>query len=133
MAQIQGTSTASGGRIDGSLQKNTVVAGDFALGAGWGGAATIAVATGSTDQRGQITITASTTTPAQATATVVFTFADGAFATAPRTVILTTTNDNSLTAYAGVAYSVTTTALTMTYSILPVDAKVYKINYLIIP
>lgn len=59
-----------------------LVAADVAIGAGWGGTATFAIAPGSNRSRGLITVTASATTPAQATATVTITFPE-AFADVP--------------------------------------------------
>ena len=107
--------------------QTALVAGDVAIGAGWGTTATKAITSGSNDVAGQIVVTSSGASQAQATATVVITFTT-AYATAPRTVIVTTTNDNSIdTGHA--TYSVTTTALTITFSLLPVDTKVYKFNY----
>jgi hypothetical protein len=130
MAQIQGSSSAAGGRLSGSLQRVAVVAGDFALGAGWGTTGSHTMLAGSTDQRGQITITASGASFAQATATVVLTFADGAFAAAPFCIPHVTSN--SAIDEGHLTWSSTTTALTLTFSVLPVDTKVYKITYVCI-
>lgn len=129
MPQTQGNSSSAGGRLDGSLG-GAAVAANFVLGAGWGGAATITVTAGSTDQRGEIVITASTTTPAQATASVVHTYRDGAWAATPW-VMLESTNDNSLTAaFEFQITSISTTACTWQARVLPVDTKIYKIRYL---
>ncbi|HUR48205.1 MAG TPA: hypothetical protein VMY88_01560 [Acidimicrobiales bacterium] len=130
MGQLQGGSSSTGGRLDGSLQKTAPTAASFALGAGWGTTGSATMLTGSTDQRGQITITASGASFAQATATVVFTFADGAFASAPF-VIVTTTNDNSIDT-GKFTWTSTTTAVTFTFSLLPVDTKIYKMTYVCI-
>lgn len=130
MPQIQGGSSSTGGRIDGSLQRTTLTAASFALGAGWGTTGSATLTTGSTDQRGQLVITASGASFAQATATVVLTFADGAFAAAPF-VMVSTTNDNSIDT-GKFTWSSTTTAVTFTFSLLPVDTKIYKLNYLVI-
>lgn len=127
MAQQQGNSSASGGRLDGSLQKTAAAVGDFALGAGWGGTATAALTAGSTDQRGTLTITASATTPAQATATVVHTFADGAYASAPFPQVIVTSN--SAIDEGHVVVTTTTTAATWTFSVLPVATKIYIFHY----
>ena len=103
----------------------------FALGAGWASGATIAVTAGSTQWRGTAVITAATTTPAQATAPVVFTLPDP-WGTAPVGVITTTTNNTSLTAATAFANTtITATAITWTHSVLPVDTKLYTINWLI--
>jgi hypothetical protein len=128
MAQLQGNSSSAGGRIDGSLQLTAPTAASFALGVGWGSTASVAVASGSTDQRGQITITAGGTGFAQATATVTFTFADGAFKSPPF-CFLPTTNDNSIDT-GKCTWTSTTTGAVFTFSVLPVDTKHYVINYL---
>lgn len=127
MAQIQGSASSAGGRLDGSVQKTAASASDFALGAGWGGTATAVLATGSTDQRGTLTITASATTPAQATATVTHTFADGAYASAPFAQVIVTS-----TSSIDEGHVVTTTSTTggvWTFSVLPVATKVYTFHY----
>ena len=127
MGQIQGSSTAAGGRLDGSLQGTAAAATDFALGAGWGGTATAALTAGSTDQRGTLTITASASTPAQATATVTHTFADGAFASAPFPMVLVTST--SAIDEGHVVSTATTTVGTWTFSVLPVATKIYTFTY----
>lgn len=130
MPQKQGNSTSDGGRLDGSLG-TALAAANVAIGAGWGGTATFAIRTGSTDQRGVITITASATTPAQATATIAITFADGAFAVAPPLYgfqLLYCDNavaePNSFQVQA-----CSTTVLSCTYGTLPVATKVYAFAY----
>lgn len=127
MAQKQGRNR---GRIDGS-SGTALAAGSVAIGVGWGTTGTAAITSGSNDQAGQIVVTASGASFAQATATVVITFGDGAYASTPRCVLVTTTNDNSIDT-GHCTYSCTTTALTITFSLLPVDTKIYKINYLVI-
>lgn len=130
MAQIQGTSSSSGGRLDGSLQRTTLASSHFTLGAGWGTTPILAITSGSTDQRGSFTITADAT-PTQATATIVITFADGAYASAPFALV-NTYNDNDIDDGAVVTVETSTTALTMVHSILPVDTKVYTFHYVVI-
>lgn len=115
------------GRVS-SGDAKAAVAADFVIGAGWGGTATLALATGSTDQCGRFTITASATTPAQATATIVHTFAGGAFDFAP-IALVTTTNTNSIDT-GHVTCTTTTTAATYTFAVTPVAAAVYTFNYL---
>ena len=88
MAQIQGNQIADGGRLDASVG-TALATGSVAIGAGWGGTATKSIRSGSNDQAGVITITASATTPAQATATVAITFTDGAYASTPRSYNIT--------------------------------------------
>lgn len=127
MAQQQGSSTTDGGRLDGSLQKNAAAAGDFVLGAGWGGTATAVLTAGSTDQRGTLTITASATTPAQATATVTHTFADGAYDSAPFPMV-TVTSDSDIDE-GHVVVTTSTTGGVWTYSVLPVATKIYIFHY----
>ena len=131
MGQLQGNSSPDGGRLDGSLQKTAVVAAThIAIGAGWGTTATKALITPSSDQRGGVTITSAGTGQSQATATVVLTFADGAFAAAP--MCMATVTSTSSIDEGHVVCTATTTALTMTFSVLPVDTKVYTIKWLCI-
>ncbi len=131
MAQIQGGSSSTGGRLDGSLQKTApTIAANFALGAGWGTTGSAVMTAGSTDQRGQIVITASGASFAQATATVVFTFADGAWASAPFCIPHVTST--SAIDEGHVKWTSTTTTLTLTFSVLPVDTKIYTITYVCI-
>jgi hypothetical protein len=127
MAQKQGCSSTAGGRVDGSIG-TAVAAGNVAIGAGWATEGSLAITTGSNDQRGQFVVTCGATSPAQATATIVLTFADGAFVSAPFTIV-TTTNDNSIDT-GHVTWSTTTTAMTLTHSLLPVSTKIYKFTYL---
>jgi len=131
MAQQQGNSSSDGGRLDGTLQKNTVVAGDFALGAGWGTTPVVAVTAGSTDQRGSISITADAT-PAQATATVVFTFADGAYAATPFALVNLQDSTSAADDAQPTSVECTTTALSWTCGVLPVDTKVYIFNWVVV-
>jgi hypothetical protein len=130
MAQNQGNSSSSGGRLDGSLG-NTAVAADFVLGAGWG-SSTFVVTAGSTDQRGELVITGVTGGGlAQATATIAHTFHDGAWAAKPWATVKCT-NDNSLTAASDFTVNqaaTSTTVCTWTYQVLPVNAKVYTVRY----
>jgi len=132
MAQMQGSSSSSGGRLDGSLQRDALTNAAFALGVGWGdGAVTKVLTSGSTDQRGTLTITSVGSNQAQATATVTFTFADGAYASAPF-VMMTSSNDNSIDTGRFALTSVSTTQVVWTFSLLPVASKIYKLHYAII-
>lgn len=133
MAQKQGNQSSSGGRLDGSLG-TAVTSSDFAIGAGWGGTATKSVRSGSTDQRGIITITASASTPAQATATVTLTFADGAYAsTPPYYSVQLLQSSNAVAEPSELETSAcTTTALSWTYGTLPVATKTYTFAYCVI-
>ena len=130
MAQPQGNTSTAGGRLDGSIG-TAAVAGDFALGAGWG-ASTVAVTSGSNAQRGEITITCATGGGlAQATATCTFTFPDGAYASAPW-VIPHSTNTNGVDTGKWAVTTRSTTSVVLTFSVLPVNAAVYKLQYLIV-
>jgi len=131
MPQKQGSKISDGGRLDGT-NGTAVAAANFAIGVGWGGTATFTVTAGSTDQRGQIVITASATTPAQATATVTLTFVDGAYAAAPFAIVQLATNTDVVTFGGPTAVAATTTALSWVSSIIPVAAKVYTYNYVVI-
>jgi hypothetical protein len=104
-----------------------LAAGDVAIGVGWGASATKAISTGANDFAGQIVITAAGGSYAQGTATVVITFKTP-FVTAPRVVIATCSNAVALDT-GHVTWSATTTALTLTYLVLPA-AGVYTLNYL---
>jgi hypothetical protein len=119
------------GRIYADTASRVLVAGDVALGAGWGGAATFAILTRSNDQRGQIAITASTTTPSQATSTVTITFAQ-AWEYAPFAFVVEAAN-TQVTAEEGVVdIATTTTTLIWLAGILPVDTKVYTYNWWVV-
>jgi hypothetical protein len=131
MPQKQGSKSSSGGRLDGS-NATAVAAANFALGAGWGGAATFTVTSGSTDVCGQIVITASTTTPAQATSTVTLTFADGAYSAAPIPIVILALSTQAVADAQPTAVAATTTALSWKSGVLPVDTKVYTYNYALI-
>jgi len=132
MPQLQGSRVSDGGRLDGS-NASAVVAANFAIGAGWGGTATFTVTAGSTDQVGQIVITASASTPAQATATVTLTFADGAYAAAPFPIVaLSAPPADALTFGGPINQVATTTALSWVSSVIPVATKIYTYNYCVI-
>jgi hypothetical protein len=128
MAQKEGRNF---GRINGS-SGTAITSSNVALGVGWGdGAVVLAIRTGSNDQAGQFTITSVGSNQAQATATVALTFADGAYSTAPRAVLLSTSNDNALDT-GHWKYTCTTTVLTLTHLVLPVATKIYVVDYLVI-
>lgn len=119
------------GQITGRDGGAAVAAADFALGAGWGGSTITTVRSGSNDRAGHIQITCATGGGlAQATATIVLTFKT-AYSAAPVAVIATSFNDNGVTTGMPLAWSCTTTAMTLTYPVLPVNAKLYDITYLI--
>lgn len=108
-----------------------VVAADFALGAGFGSTASVAVAAGSDDRRGQIAVTAAGSGFAQATATVTLTFKRGGYAAVPfaQVTVVSDTSAAGETAYA----QATATTLVITHQVLPVTAKVYTYTYFIEP
>ena len=129
MPQPQGPKTTRGGRL--SCEVGTdLVAGNVALGAGWGDG-TLAITAGSNDVAGKLVVTAITGGGlAQATATITVTFADGAYNAAPF-IIVTTTNDNSIdTGHA--TWTSTTTGFVLTFSLLPVTTKIYSFTYAVI-
>lgn len=128
MPQNQGGSSSAGGRIDGSIGA-ALAAGDVAIGAGWGTTATKAISTGANAQRGTVTVTSAGTGQAQATATVIITFPDGAYAAQPHAIV--TVDSTSAIDEGHVAYTVSTTALTITFSVLPVATKLYALHYVV--
>ena len=131
MAQKQGKSSADGGRLDGS-NGTAVTTAAIALGAGWG-SSTFTVADGSTDQRGQMTITGVTGGGlAQATATITFTFVDGAYAATPWPQIRSTSNNTDIDTGRVKVGTRSTTGWVGTYSVLPVNAKVYIIDWKVV-
>jgi hypothetical protein len=131
MAQKQGNSNTDAGRLDGSIG-TAVASGDFALGVGWGTTATLAVSTGSNDQRGEVTVTSSGTGQAQATATVVLTFKDGAYAGKPFALVNLQDNTQAITDNQPTDVLAATTTLTWKHSVLPVDTKTYTFGYVVV-
>ena len=129
MPQPQGPKSSSGGRL--SCEVGTdLVAGNVALGAGWATEGAVAIAAGSNDVAGLLTVTCGATSPAQATATITVTFADGAYNAAP--FIIATVTSNSSIDEGHVTWSSTTTGFVLTFSVLPVSTKVYKFTYAVI-
>jgi hypothetical protein len=126
VTKFDGPSTTAGGVLNGKIG-TAVATGDFALGVGWGSTASAAVRSGSTQQRGVLTITSGGTGQAQATATVVFTFPDGACTSAPFFYVQVTST--SAIDEGHVVVVDTTTTSTWTFSVLPVTAKVYTLRY----
>ena len=127
MAQKQGSSSTAGGRLDGSIG-TALTSSDVALGAGWGTTPVLAITSGSNDQRGRLTITCDATA-AQATATVTITFSDGAWASAPFAQAQVF-SDNAITDSGSIRVtSTSTTTLVLTLDVLPVDTKIYVIDY----
>lgn len=126
MAALDGPSSTAGGVINGEIGR-AVVAGDFALGAGWGTDPVLTITSGSNQQRGRLTILAKAT-PAQATATIVLTF-PLPYASAPFCIQKETTNDNSLTTHTAFSCTTSTTAATFTHLVLPVADKTYTLDW----
>ena len=126
MAKLDGASTTSGGVLNGRIGTALVAATHVALGAGWGTAGAGVLLSGSNQQRGRIAITASTTGLSQATATVVITFPEP-YSSAP--FALTNVTSTSSIDEGHIVWTSTTTALTLTFSVLPVDTKVYTISW----
>lgn len=115
-------------RISASLGK-ALVAGDFALSAGFGTTASIAVSSGSTVARGEATIT-SAGTGQGANPTCTLTFPDGAYDAAPFAVA-----SRSGGSQRSVQMEVTTRAAgSMVFSLIgtPVAAETYKFNWEIV-
>lgn len=133
MPQIQGSSSSSSGRIGAELG-TVVTSTNFALGAGWGTTATLAVTNAlSNDQAGTITITSSGTGQAQATANVTLTFIDGAYAGIPRAAIVTLqSSSNAVTEAQPTQVTSSTTALSWRHSVLPVAAATYRYSYVVV-
>jgi hypothetical protein len=105
---------------------NAIVAGDFALSAGWGATATVsAIVTGTKDMRGRITVTSAGAGQA-ANPTITLTFHDGTFGTIPIAIACRCGGSQRT-----VPVEVTTTATTMTITFLgtPVPAETYIIAW----
>jgi hypothetical protein len=135
MAQPQGSSSTSAGRIDGSIGSALTAADSaFVLGAGWGTTATFAVAAGSNDQRGTITVTSSGTGQAQATANVTLTFKDGTYAgaNAPTVLVQLQSSSNAVTEAQPTQIASTLTTMSFRHSVLPVAAATYRYSYVVI-
>lgn len=99
----------------------SLVAGDFALSAGWGTTASVGTITG-TDQRWQATFT-SAGTGQGANPTITLTYKDGTWGTAP--VSLVVRNGGTGVGITGFTFSSTATALTITAVGTPIDTETY--------
>jgi hypothetical protein len=116
------------GRL-GLVGGTALVAGDFALSAGFGASASIsAIATGTNDSRGRITITAAGA-GVGANPTCTLTFKDGTWTTAPFAIVCRSGGSQPT-----IAFDVTTTATTavFTFKGTPVAAETYSIFFQII-
>jgi len=115
------------GRNKGQISAEGQTTPTVAVGVGWGATGSAALTTGANDVAGQVVVTAAGGTYAQATATVTITFGK-AYAVAPRAVLISCVNNVAIdTGHA--SYAVTTTALTITYKVLPA-AGAYTFDYL---
>ena len=102
-----------------------LAAADLALSAGWGTGATVAVAAGSTDTRGQITVTVGTAPGANPTITL--TFKNGAFAAAPFALAKQEGGTQAITA---LTESTTLTTLVITFQGTPIAGNTVVINWM---
>lgn len=117
------------GRNKGQISAEGQTTPTVAVGAGWGATGSAALSTGANDVAGQVVVTAAGGTYAQATATVTITFGKP-YATAPRAVLISCVNAVAIdTGHA--SYTVSTTALVITYKVLPA-AGAYTFNYLVV-
>lgn len=108
-----------------ATQGTAHVAGDYALSGGFGTTASVAVATGSNDSRGRITIT-SAGTGQGANPTCTLTFKDGAWPAAPIAVVCRGGGSQNTIP---VDVTTTTTTMVITFRGTPVAAETYVINY----
>lgn len=106
----------------------THVAGDYALSAGFGSTASVAVTEAPNDQRGKIVIT-SAGTGQGASPTCTLTFKDGAWPIAP--VVIAFMGAGSQPTIP-ITVTTTTTAAVMTFQgMTPVAAETYTVNYIV--
>lgn len=120
------------GRITFADEGRALVAGDVAIGAGWGTTpGTLAIAAGSNSQRGTFTVTCGSGSLAQATATLVVTFPK-AFDNVPFAQVTVASGGTAAVTKFWIA-TATATTLTLTFNTLPVAAETHIVNYLVIP
>lgn len=105
------------------------VAGDFALGAGWGTTAAVSSITGN-DSALQFTITANGTGRATL-ATCTYTFKNGTFTTAPKVMIAQNGASSNADLTDGISWTVTATTFVLTYIPLPGAATTHTFTALI--
>jgi len=116
-------------RLGGNGCGTAVVAADFTPSAGFGATASVSVATGSTDMRGEITITAAGAGTG-ANPTCAFVFKDGAYEAAPFVVVCATGGSQPT-----VPWTVTsraTTGFTVTFNGTASAAETYKLAWHVI-
>lgn len=114
-------------RLATSLQTDHV-AGDYVLSAGWGTTASVAVVSGSGDNRARFTVTSAGTGQA-ANPTITLTFKDGAYAAAPFAVVVR--NGGSQLTIAQ-DWTTSTTTWVMTWRGTPVAAETYTFELMVI-
>jgi len=100
-----------------------LVAGDFALSAGWGNTAAVSAVIG-TDQAWEITVTCGGTGIA-ANPTIALTYKDGTWTSSPITI---TKQVDGTGVFADIKESATATVLTLTWKGTPVSGSTYVIN-----
>lgn len=106
---------------------DVLVAGDFALSAGWGATGAVTAA-GGTDSAGFLEITAAGAGLAT-NATITLTFADGRWPIAPLALLQRNDVAAPLGSATDITYTTTATTLVITFSGLPVAANVYRFEF----
>lgn len=104
------------------------VAGDFALSAGFGTTASVAVTAGSTESQGEIVVT-SAGTGQGANPTITYTFPGGAYSAAPEAYARRAGGSQATVAVD--AATASTTAVVITFRGTPVAAETYTIKYFV--
>lgn len=119
------------GRMYADTASRALVTADAVVGVGFGtsGVGTVAFTAGSTDQRGEFTVTTGATSLAQATATLAITFAQ-AWEVVPVAVAATAVGTGAGTIKWNVN-SITATVVTFILDTIPVTLLTYKCQYFI--
>jgi len=104
-----------------------IVAGDFALSAGWGDTASVASA-GGTDAQGFVEVQANGSGIA-ADPTITLTFTDGAWGSAPVAILQRNDTSSPLPTAAYLTYTSTTTDLVIAFRGTPVSGNTYRIEW----
>lgn len=120
---------AVGSKLSGHGAGRDLVAGDVALGAGWGTAPVLDIQSGSNRSRGVLNITADATA-AQATATVTVTFPE-AFDEAP-VVVVSRQGGDAGAAEGFEVVSTSTTGFVVVKSEIPVDTEEIGLAYVVV-
>ncbi|MCA1824413.1 MAG: hypothetical protein LC640_09170 [Frankia sp.] len=103
------------------------VAADFALSAGWGSTAAVAVTAGSRDSRGRITVTSAGVGQA-ANPTITFTYKDGLYASAPFAIVKRNGGTGATTEP---TWTTATGQTVITWPATPVAGLTYVFEYLV--